>query len=193
MGGFLVEYRRNNTPTWRRAYSNEAEGGGFQVGTISPESRSHVVFGLESEEFYVVRVAGSNGQGVGGFRETGKLLLSHAIGVPSPPTIPKVIGWDEGKVTITTTVTKFGSRMNFSLNSILILNGTETPADMMGTGYLLVNYTLGEEVELMLVNASYRGDLRFAVMASNYLGSSPQSDPSLKGEWTVQCCDNVFY
>ena len=181
MQGFLVEYRRNDTPTWRRIDTSEAGEGGSQDGTISPESRSHVIFSMESEEFYEFRVAGFNGRGVGGFGETVEPLLSHVIGVPSPPTIPRVVGWNQSRVTIATAVTKFGSRMNFSLGSILILNDTDTTADVI-MGYLSEDYTLGEEVELTLVNVSYRGDLKFAVIASNYLGSSPQSDSSLKGE-----------
>lgn len=148
---------------------------------VSSNKRSQVVGSLEAEELYVFRVAGSNLMGRGEYVETSQLLLSHQVGVPSPPTKPRIISWNDNSMTISTTVTKFGSEQNFSLNSILVLDDAEVSTGVRMS--LADNYTLGSEVRLRMRNVSYRGDLRFAVKASNHLGSSLASEPSLRGNY----------
>ena len=177
--GFHIEFRRNDSLIWQRALVME-EGEPSENLMVSPNKRFQVVGGLEAEELYVFRVAGSNGLGRGKFVVTEEFLLSHHIGVPSPPTAPQIISWREDSVTISTSVQKFGSEFDFLLNSVLVLNGTVVSTEV-GTS-LPGNYTRGEEVELQMRNISYRGDLRFAVIASNHLGSSPASQLSLRGK-----------
>lgn len=178
---FFVDYRRNDTPTWQRAQARGAEPH-FANSSVLPERRFHMVHNLESQELYEFRVAGSNVLGMGDFQHTGELLLSHEIGVPSPPSRPRITSWKEGCATITANLSKFGSRREFSLGYILILNDmrvlTVTGIDFQGS------YIQGEEVEISVANVSYRGDWRFAVLASNYLGSSLPSEPSLDGKCT---------
>ncbi len=190
--GFHIEFRRNDSLVWHRgALVTEEEefgalltnGGGINADSmvVPANRRFQIVGGLEAEELYMFRVAGSNGLGRGEFVATEELLLSHHTGVPSPPAQPQIIGWRDDSVTINTTLHKFGSELDFSLRSILVLNGTVVSADDVGVS-LPGNYSLGEGVELTMTNISYRGDLRFAVIASNHLGSSLASELSLRGK-----------
>ncbi len=147
--------------------------------------------GLESEEQYEFRVAGHNEHGTGNFQLTSDLLLSHHIGVPSPPNRPSITSWEDDRVTLVTSITKFGSKLNFSLGYILVLNDTKVSSvrgmDFRG------NFTLGEEVEVMVDNVAYRGDWRFAVLASNYLGSSLSSELSLRGQYRKKQPHALFH
>ena len=172
-----MEYRRNNTNTWI-----EAKVGKDFNSSILPYIRSLIVHGLEAEEYYLFRVAGSNQLGIGDFRETDGVLLSHSLGVPSPPSKPHIISWNDqvASVTIRTTLYKFGLESNFSLGSILFLDDMEVMT-VMGMS-LPENYKLGDRIELSLMNVSYRGDLMFSVFASNFLGCSLPSQPSLRGK-----------
>lgn len=174
---FHIEFRRNDSEEWRAVFSSSnRESAGV---AISPDNRYHIVHQLEAQEEYVFRVAASNELGRGEFTEVHEPLLSHHIGVPSPPAQPVITGWGEDFVTISTNVPKFGSELGFSLSSVLILNGTQVSVSSE-TG-LPENYSLGEELELVMGNVTYRGDWRFAVLATNYLGSSPLSEWSLRG------------
>lgn len=176
---FHIECKLNNSFTWRRVLSSTEVEEQDMNTTISPDNRFHVVHQLEAEEHYVFRVAGSNILGRGDFTETSETLLSHHIGVPSPPTRPEILSWKGNCVTISTTISKFGSESNFSLGYVLMLNGTRVSAV---TGMdLPEGYKLNESVELSLSNVSYRGDWMFSVFATNYLGSSLLSEPSLAG------------
>lgn len=179
MQQFHIEFRRNDTVTWRPAFSSMDEELDSTNMTVSPGRRYHIVHRLESQENYIFRVAGSNKLGKGDFTEATQLLLSHHIGVPSPPLRPVIVGWGEDSATISTNIPKLGSELDFSLSSILILNGTRVSTSVGMT--LPENYTLGEELELTVMNVTYRGDWRFAVFATNYLGSSLLSEPSLTG------------
>ena len=162
----------------------DEEGESSTDSMVLPNRRYQVVRGLEAEELYIFRVAGSNGMGRGEFVMTEDILLSHQIGVPSPPTKPRIVSWNDDSVTISTTLHKFGSELDFSLSSILVLNDTVV-STYMGMS-LPDNYTLGDEVELTVANVSYRGDWRFAVIASNHLGSSLASELSLRGKLVFQ-------
>ena len=183
---FHVEFRRNDSDVWRTALPSREE---LDEGVvIPPVMRYHIVHQLESQENYVFRVAASNELGRGDFTETTDLLLSHHIGVPSPPSKPVITSWGEDYVTISTNVSKVGSELDFSLSSVLILNET---VELISDGVdLPVNYTVGEELELMMMNVTYRGDWRFAVLATNYLGSSLLSELSLKG---IECDSTNYY
>ena len=176
---FHVEYRRNDSLTWSRVVLNRDQEFDAGLAVIPPERRLQMVHHLEAEEYYIFRVAASNRLGMGEFTETTETLLSHHIGVPSPPSQPLLVSWSRDSVIISTSLHKFGSERDFSLGSVLILNGTVV-STAMGMD-LPENYTLGEELELTLGNVTYRGDWRFAVFASNYLGSSLLSEPSLTG------------
>lgn len=184
---FLVEYRRNDTPIWRRARAEEAQ---ITNSGVPPERRFHIVRGLESDELYEFRVAASNEFGTGDYQNSSELLLSHEVGVPSPPSRPRVTSWKEGCATIDAKMSKFGSRLDFSLGYILILNDTQASA-VVGIDFP-GNYTLGEEVEIEVLNVSYRGDWRFAMLASNYLGSSLPSEYSLKGECYIDLLGPIY-
>lgn len=178
---FYVEYRRNDTLTWRRSQPEDlAEGALLANSTISPDRRYHVVHELEAEEHYIFRVAGYNKLGRGSFTETTETLLSHHMGVPSTPTRPEILSWKGDCVTISTTISKLGSGFNFSLSSRLLLNGmvVSTTVGMS----LPDNYSPSEEVEMTLANVSYRGDWTFVTLACNHLGCSLLSEPSLKGD-----------
>lgn len=175
---FFVEYRRNDMPIWRRVQAESVE---LQIANFSilPERRYHIVRSLESQELYEFRVAASNELGMGEFQRTSERLLSHEIGIPSPPSKPRITSWKDGCATIAANLSKFGSRQDFLLGYVLILNHTDvltvTGIDFQGS------YVPGEEVEITVANVSYRGDWRFAVLASNYLGPSLPSEPSLPG------------
>ena len=135
--------------------------------------------GLEAQELYIFRVAGANRLGQGNFVTTEDTLLSHHIGVPSPPSQPEIVSWSDEGVIISTIVHKFGSSLDFMLIPVKFLNETVVSS---GVGTALPgNYTLGDEVQLHMRNVSYRGDWRFAVIASNRLGSSLTSQLSLRG------------
>ena len=178
---FHVEYQRNDTSIWREAQIRRDEGGRCtNCSVISSDLRFLVVHSLEAEEYYNFRVAGSNCLGMGEYRESDVPLLSHTLGVPSPPSRPRFIRWNQTSVTIGTTISKLGSELNFTLNLILLLNGVEvTTSHAMD---LPDNYTIGDEVELTLTNISYRGGWRFMSFLTNHLGSSLLSEPSLQGE-----------
>lgn len=180
---FIIEYRRNDTATWQRARSEGEKLNIAANSSVSPTRRSHIVQNLESEELYEFRVAGSNRLGTGDFRHVDEPLLSHEIGVPSPPSQPRITSWKEGCATIAANLSKFGSRLDFSLGYILILNGTQVQT-VVGIEFH-GNYTLGERVEITVANITYMGDWQVAVLASNYLGCSLPSDPSLRGKLTA--------
>jgi len=154
-----------------------------EIPLVSADTRCSVVHYLESEEHYHFRVAGSNILGMGEFTETDEAVLSHQTGVPSPPTKPVITTWTGDTVTVNTTLIKFGSKVNLSLSCVLLLNGTEI-ARFVGIE-LPQDYKLNQEVELLLTNVSYRGDLRFAVFATNYLGPSLLSELSLTGQFVM--------
>jgi hypothetical protein len=178
---FLVEYRRNGTSSWQRAQPDEERHHlVIANSTVSPERRFHIVRNLESLELYEFRVAGSNEVGTGDFQHIDELLLSHEIGVPSPPSQPYITGWKEGCVTIAANLSKIGFRQDFLIGYILILNDTLVRI-VTGLGFQ-GNHSLGEQVEITAVNISYRGDWQFAVLASNSIGYSLPSEPSLRGE-----------
>ncbi len=170
---FSVGYRRESAPStaWRKA---------GEISRISPYARRLIVRELEASELYVFRVSASNQLGLGKYEETREHLLSHHLGVPSPPTQPHVIAWTDNSVIVNTTLSKFGSRTNFSLNVIVFLNDTEIAEWTELT--LSENYTAGRGIEIALVNVSYRRMLRFVAYATNYLGCSLPSNTSLEGK-----------
>lgn len=179
---FFVEYRRNDTTTWQRPRIEGEELHIAANSSVSPEKRFHIVRNLESQELYEFRVAGSNKLGTGDFRHVDEPLLSHEIGVPSPPSRPRITSWKEGCATIAANLSKFGSRSDFSLGYILVLNGTQVRT-VVGIEFH-GNYTLGERVEIAVVNVTYMGDWQFAMLASDYLGYSLPSELSLRGKFT---------
>ena len=81
---------------------------------------------------------------------------------------------------IDTLVPKIGSSTNFSVTTILLLNGTEV-ARQTESRSDIDNGTESTELELVFSNLSYRGEWQFQVMASNVLGNSEYSLPSNPG------------
>ena len=181
---FIVEYKRNDSTTWQRAQSEGEELQEHILGTnssIPPETRFHIVRNLESQEVYEFRVSGSNELGTGDFQHVNEPLLSHEIGVPSPPSQPHITSWKEGCATITANLSKFGSTMEFSLGYILILG--DVPMAIVTRIDFAGNFILGEQVEVTVMNITYRGDWQFAMLAMNSLGHSLPSEPSLRGKF----------
>lgn len=179
---YQIEYRRNDTSVWMTAGASRAEADNTDQNLVAPAgSRSAIVRGLEAEQFYLFRVAGSNSLGRGEYTESSIPLLSHRTGAPSAPSQPEVLGWTVDTVILSTTLLRLGSELNFSLGASLFVNGTEVSTASEVVLGLPENYSIGEVVELSLGNVSYRGDLSFTVFASNLFGSSPLSEPSLIG------------
>lgn len=108
-------------------------------------------------------------------------LNPHAPGVPSQPMQPTITAWGEQFAVINTTIPKIGSSTNFSVTTILVLNGTEVDRQTEPRSDVTVNGTESVELQLMFSNLSYRGEWQFQVMASNFLGNSAYSLLSYSG------------
>lgn len=104
-----------------------------------------------------------------------------APGVPSQPMQPTITAWGEQFAVINTTIPKIGSSTNFSVTTILVLNGTEVDRQTEPRSDVTVNGTESVELQLVFSNLSYRGEWQFQVMASNFLGNSAYSLPSYPG------------
>jgi len=108
-------------------------------------------------------------------------LNLHAPGVPSQPIQPTLTAWGEQFAVINTTIPKIGSSTNFSVTTILVLNGTEVDRQTEPRSDVTVNGTESVELQLIFSNLSYRGEWQFQVMASNFLGNSAYSLLSYSG------------
>ena len=116
-----------------------------------------------------------------GFHYTDQLyFFINSLGVPSRPTQPNITAWGEEFAVIDTLVPKIGSSINFSVTTILLLNGTEV-ARQTESRSDIDSGTEFTELELVFSNLSYRGEWQFQVMASNVLGNSEYSLPSNPG------------
>ena len=104
-----------------------------------------------------------------------------SLGVPSQPTQPNITAWGEEFAVIDTLVPKIGSSTNFSVTTILLLNGTEVARQTESHSDDIDNGTGSTELELVFSNLSYRGEWQFQVMASNFWGNSEYSLPSNPG------------
>lgn len=178
---FTIEYRRNDSSKWNSGRTKTWDGvdSSNLNSAISPGVRQIVVYGLESAEFYEFRLSGSNHLGMGDYRETSEAIRSHQQGVPSSPSIPQIRGWGENEVVISTSIPKFGSKLNFSFSIIVLLNEVENSG--INAIMLAEDYREGDEILLTLKNVSYRGEIAFQALATNYLGPSLPSDVSLEG------------
>ena len=179
---FLVDYRRNDSSKWNsvRTITGDAISSSKSHLVVSPWLRQVIAYGLESMEFYVFRVAGSNHLGVGDYIETDVAILSHLQGVPSSPSQPQIHGWGKNTVVISTSIPKFGSQVNFSLSIVVFLN--QVQVSTMIRIDLPEDYQERNEILLTLANISYRGEKTFQALATNFLGPSLPSDVSLEGK-----------
>ena len=101
--------------------------------------------------------------------------------MPSRPTQPNITAWGEEFAVIDTLVPKIGSSTNFSVTTILLLNGTEVARQTESHPDDIDNGTESTELELVFSNLSYQGEWQFQVMASNFWGNSEYSLPSNPG------------
>ena len=67
--------------------------------------------------------------------------------------------------------------MGFSVTVVLLSNGVELTRHTEAQEDYIVN----TELQLAFPNVNYSGELQFQVFASNYLGDSDLSPPSLPG------------
>lgn len=186
---FTIDFRLNDSSSWHSALVtpwNQTSGATTVHSSalptiVSASSRQAVIYGLESQQYYQFRVAGSNEMGTGGYSKTLQAVLSDTEGVPSPPAKPVIVGWGPNEVVLSTSISNIGG----SNTSGLRLGTYEIEA---GAGELRLlgvqtslDYVEGDVVTLTWDDVRYHGDLRFQLYALNHLGRSLPSEVSLKG------------
>ena len=176
---FEINFKRVNDTQWQDENSLRVDSSTTNSSFgIPPDFRSWIVNRLEAEEYYLFRVRAKNELGYGNFTESLVPILSHSLGVPSPPSRPVMVGWAENYAIVSSSVVKLGlpAVENVTMSVILMQRGVELERQ---TFEVLTDYVLGSEIQLTYSNLSYRGDWQFAVSCSNVLGESIQSPLSL--------------
>ena len=106
----------------------------------------------------------------------------HPSGVPSQPTQPLIASWGEDYALLTTTIPRLGSNTSLSLTTLLLENSTMEVARHTQT---IEDYEPYTELQVQFPNVSYERLWQFQVFASNYLGDSELSIPSLAGKCLI--------